>query len=105
MKRNKPLQRKAPLKGGGALKRTPLKRVSSKQAKRLREYTVVRREYLTEHPYCEICHAPATDIHHRKGRGIHTADPTWFLAVCRHCHDTRIHGDPRMAREKGWIID
>lgn len=84
--------------------RQPLPKVSSKQASRNREYTKLRLAYLTENPLCEICGSLATDIHHKKGRGIFTCDVSTFMATCRSCHDFRIHGDPKTAREKGYLL-
>lgn len=102
------------------MKRTPLKRVSSKRSKELREYAKLRKAYLEAHPYCEVwlqegiidgtsLHdllmlAPlATDIHHVRGRwGKRLNDTSYWLAVCRQSHD-RIHRDPAWAYERGYL--
>lgn len=84
--------------------RKAMRKVSKKVAKELKVYTEVRKQFLTENPFCAICGAPATDVHHRRGRGQYLNDPEWFLAVCRRCHDEKIHGDPKIAREKGYLI-
>lgn len=81
-----------------------MRKVSDKQAQELKAYTEVRKVYMEAHQNCEICGKPATDLHHRKGRGIYLSDPTWFMAVCRICHDASIHGDPKTARSKGWLL-
>jgi len=82
----------------------PMKRVSTKQAKRLANYAKLKKLHMEANPNCAICGKPAEDLHHRKGRGIYLDDPEWFLSVCRNCHDTKIHGDPKTARANGWLI-
>jgi hypothetical protein len=100
------------------MKRTPLKRVSNKRSKELREYSKLRKAYLETHPYCEVYMAElgvkyngkpldmplATDIHHRKGRwGGRLNDTQYWLAVCRASHD-RIHRHPQWAYERGYML-
>lgn len=49
------IQRRSPLRRGTAsLKRTPIRRVSTKRAKQLREYATRRDRYLAENPICEV---------------------------------------------------
>lgn len=52
------------------MRRVPLRRVSEKQKARLREYRIVRKEYLEEVTICEYprCTHQSTEIHHKKGR-------------------------------------
>lgn len=100
------------------MKRTPLKRVSSKRSKELREYAKLRKAYLEAHPYCEVFLADfgvkykgkpldmplATDIHHRKGRwGRRLNDTEYWLAVCRASHK-RIHRYPKWAYQRGYML-
>lgn len=87
------------------MKRTPLKRVSSKQRKRLAEYSKLRKEYFKEHPMCECegCNKRAEDIHHMAGRGRNTNKVETWMAVCRKCHD-RIHANPSWARKVGYLV-
>ena len=88
------------------MKKTPLRRVSKKRQKELREYSKLRKAYLSEHPTCEVCEEkPATDIHHRHSRGLGGAfvDLSNFVGVCRSCH-RMIHEQPSKARENGWLI-
>jgi hypothetical protein len=88
------------------MKRTPLRKVSKKRQKELREYSKLRKAHLSEHPTCEVCkERQATDIHHilARGRGGGLNDTGNFLAVCRPCH-TLIHEKPSYARENGWLI-
>lgn len=80
-----------------------MRKTSKKQAARLREYSVVRREHLEQHPYC-FCGKPATDIHHKRGRlGDDLTNKEMFLSVCRPCH-TYIETHPAIAYEKGWSV-
>ena len=75
----------------------PIKKVSDKQSKINKAYTVVRKHHLQNKPYCEVkfenCTILATDIHHC-GSGTNKRkyflDATTFVSVCRNCHD-RIH--------------
>jgi hypothetical protein len=100
------------------MKRTPLKRVSTKRSKELKEYSKLRKAYLEAHPYCEVYMAEygleykggpvdapkATDIHHRRGRwGSRLNDTRYWLAVCRAMHED-IHNDPKWAYEQGYLL-
>lgn len=84
-----------------------MKKVSDKQAKRLREYAKVRKKYMSEHDICEVkeCNRTATDIHHRKGRiGSLLTDTVYFMAVCRQCHRI-IEDSPHYAKENGYSLN
>jgi hypothetical protein len=81
-----------------------IKSISQENERVQRAYSNLRKVYLSERPFCEICNSPASDIHHRKGRGRYTLDITTFLAACRPCHE-RIHKHGKWAREMGYIID
>jgi hypothetical protein len=92
------------------MKRTPLKRVSTKRSKELKEYAKLRKAYLEAHPYCEVylaenglkyegkpIDAPlATDIHHRRGR--------WLQAHQRLSHRARKSGNRTNERTRMIII-
>ncbi len=100
-----------PQKTGPKPKR-PLKRtvrprqVSKKRSAQNRFYRVVRAGYMEKHPTCQHpgCMAPATDIHHRKGRiGDLLVDTRWFMSVCRP-HHLHIHAHPLEARQAGLIL-
>ena len=73
-------------------KQSPLKRIKSVSTKKLgelKEYRVVRDEYLATHKVCEHpeCSNPSEDLHHAKGRvGILLTDARYFRALCRKCH-------------------
>lgn len=86
------------------LKRTPLKKSSSKQAGRLKEYAKLREAYLECHKYCEVCgKQPSSQIHHRARRGKNLNDVSNFVATDFSCHQ-RIHNSPAWARENGWLV-
>lgn len=106
------MRQRAPLKAKqSSINRQPLKankpmrRVSERRKKENKLYTQVRKEYLLAHPRCQCCTiAPASEIHHRRGRWkSRLTDTAWFLAVCRPCHD-RIHHNPEWAYEKGLLV-
>ena len=84
--------------------RKPLANRSVKRAKQEREYLKVRKSFLLSSQSCQahlpnICSRQVTDLHHMKGRiGDLLTDPTFFLALCRPCHDW-IHTHPKDARE------
>jgi 5-methylcytosine-specific restriction endonuclease McrA len=103
LKRRKPLPRSA----------TPRKRTErSKERERERaadnrRYAKVRRDVLECAPYCAVnamhCLIHSTETHHIKSRaqgGKH--EVANLLPVCRNCHRL-IHGQPRWARERGFI--
>ena len=90
------------------MKRSPLRRVSKKQRERLKQYAIVRKEYLTANPTCEVCKVRrATDIHHMGDgvgpkRGGNLCNVDSFLAVCRPCH-CEIEMNKTWAREQGYL--
>lgn len=86
-------------------RRKPIRRVSVKRMAQLKEYYILRNDYLAEHRRCELCGiAQAQDIHHRAGRvGSKLNDVSLFLAVCRPCHDF-IHNNPKQAYAMGHLI-
>lgn len=81
-----------------------IKQVSDKLKVQLKEYTKVRKVYLSEIDCCEVCNSPATEIHHKSGRGVHLCNTDLFLAVCRVCH-ARIENNPIWAKEHNYSID
>jgi hypothetical protein len=57
-----------------------------------------------------MCGRPATDVHHRKVRGMGgTSDPEVsfglanLVSLCRLCH-TECHANPRESYEQGWLV-
>ena len=84
-----------------------LKQKSDKQKAIDKAYTLMRKEYLTKHPMCEInlpgvCKGQACDIHHTAYRGINTLAQATWLAACRECHEW-CHKFPKEARELGFL--
>jgi len=108
------------------MKRTPIKKVKSKRAKELREYSKLREAYLAAHPHCQATirlnglneaevierHGHygtgfmvplATEIHHvGKRYGSRLNDTAKWLAVCRTMH-IAIEQDKTWARTNGLL--
>lgn len=71
-------------------RRKGLNRMSEKRRRDSRVYTKLRKKFLEDNQVCQMrvkCNgAPATEIHHTRGRGV------WYLVVefwkssCNHCH-------------------
>ena len=81
-----------------------MRKVSLKRAEQLRDYKAVRDVFLADNPYCERCNYLASENHHKNGRtGLRLLDVTYFMAVCRTCHQY-IHNNPQESREKRWLI-
>ena len=100
MKRNVPLTR-----------RTPIRKRSSRQARKEKAYGAWRQGYLAAHPDCEahiqasdICTFVAEELHHIKPRsqGGPWAHPDNAISVCRACHRW-IHAHPASARHMGLL--
>lgn len=107
-----------------------LRFASKKRAVQLKEYSVVRKEILSERPVCEVflkemkimladceqtpdgrwfceklqCYVPeATDIHHLNSRiGKKLTERKNLIAVGRVNHEL-IHGSPSWARKRGYL--
>jgi len=79
-----------------------MRNYSLKRQQENRRYTKLRLDYLKDHPYCEAevqcCGLLATDIHHKKGRGVLLNATQYWLAVCRTCHDW-VESHPNQAKE------
>jgi len=65
--------------------------VSKRKAEQNKEYGHLRVIFLENRPICEarldfICTGPATEVHHKQGRGKHLLDVDTWLAVCPSCH-------------------
>jgi hypothetical protein len=79
--------------------RTPIRKVSKKQAREKRKYLSARIKYLIEHVHCEArlpgCENMTTEVHHMAGRvGKNLLNEKKWLAVCRNCHqriETRVN--------------
>lgn len=85
------------------MKKTPLRKVSKKQSKRLTEYAKVKADYMKDHLVCEMCGDRSRQLHHKRGRGRYLCDPFFFAALCAWCHN-KIHENPNWARATGWLI-
>jgi len=83
-----------------------MRKISSKQSKLLRKYAKVRKEYLSEHPLCEIdlpgCTRRATEIHHtaKKSTAELWLDTSKMKASCSYCHH-EVEMSPNLAKELG----
>lgn len=88
------------------MKRSPIRKISSKRAKEVRIYLKLAAEFLQENPVCHICAIRhSTDIHHSMGRiGSLLNNKTFWLASCRECH-ARCHNHPAWARLNGFSKD
>lgn len=83
----------------------PIAKVSKKRAKENRQYTPIKKKFLTDNPICqaqlESCTGTTTDLHHAAGRtGKQLLKVDDFIAVCRSCHD-KIEAEDKAARETG----
>ena len=98
---------KTPLKRSSKpIKRSPLRRVSVKQAGKNREYDKARAKCLRDADgKCEVgwenCTGVATQCHHRKLRSAGGTNET-LVAICRSCHDL-LHKNPAEAVRRGWM--
>jgi hypothetical protein len=83
-------------------RRKPLRRVSAKQAARLKCYRLLRDAYMKLHPICEfpLCDERSQDLHHVAGRGLNLLNDDTWLALCRK-HHRWIHDHPGQARMAG----
>ena len=52
---------------------------------------------------CELCAAPATDMHHRAPRRTRNHRASNALHLCRQCHRD-VHANPKASRDAGWIV-
>jgi len=83
------------------------KKIPPRSSKKLvldKEYSKLRKEFLTKHAMCEAhltrCSIYATDVHHASGRGKHYLDMTTWKALCRTCH-SYIELHPIFAKQIG----
>lgn len=91
------------------MKRTPLRRRSTKESARIRRYQTAR--YIVaerSNGSCEArtpdCRGLADEVHHRKGRdGDLVDDVDLLLGTCWACHRF-IHSNPALSYERGWMI-
>lgn len=78
--------------------------MSKKRAKEVKEYMVLRQDFLEEFPFCEVCtKKPSSDVHHKDKRGKNFLEKDTWLSVCRECHQI-IHANPSWARENDYLV-
>lgn len=78
--------------------------ISDSMAMKLKEYRLVRDEFMRLSPKCQICGKESTDLHHKNGRiGSNLTDVNTFMALCRKCH-REVHDNPKHSRKNGWLI-
>lgn len=88
------------MRRSGPLKRkTRLRAMSDKRRKASRKYTILRKKFLLDHPFCS-CGSRSVDVHHSQGRGANYLNVSSWMASCRPCHD-QIHQHPNQARKEG----
>lgn len=81
-----------------------MRQVSKKRAQQIREYKILRDDFMSMNPFCERCNRDATENHHKNGRnGLRLLDVEYFMSVCRPCH-IFVHQNPKISRENGWLI-
>jgi len=81
-----------------------LNQVSEKRQDQEKIYKSIRKIYLENNPNCEVCGEEASEIHHKNGRnGDRLNDITFFMAICRGCHNY-VHEHPKESRELGYLI-
>ena len=97
-------KRKSVTTGLKSTKNTKIKSVSNKKLEELKQYRILRDEYMSNHTICEVkdCNRLAEDLHHSKNRAYYLCDVSVFKAVCRLCH-TRIHSEDKWARDNGYL--
>lgn len=85
------VRKSSPARFNSRLRKTSLKKVSDSLRAKLELYKELRPEFL-KGKNCEYpkepfgCLNPASQIHHRKGRGKYLLDRRTWLAVCGLCH-------------------
>lgn len=104
-------------------KKSKLSRKSNKESSRQSKYRKASKEYLEDHPRCELCGNPSSlSIHHKMGRsGEYLWDKSFFMTLCllgyamdraypdsNHSHTGGCHGwveaNKRLARELKLIL-
>ena len=86
----------------------PIKPKADKQDPLDKLYSIMRKDFLSLHPGCQArlkdCTLQSTDVHHKKGRGLHYLDKLTWLSVCRSCH-TWIELHPKEAKELNFSLN
>lgn len=84
-------------------------KTSSKRKEKLKEYTPLKKQYLLDHPECEIkligCQAKSIEIHHCSISDKDFLNVNTWKAVCRFCHNKIEFFESAISRrEKGLLI-
>lgn len=88
------------------MKRSPIRRISTKRAKQQRERVNHLRAVGADEAVCERCRFErATDAHEllRRSQGGDPTDLSGIRLLCRTCHDW-IGRHPRQAVAEGWAV-
>jgi hypothetical protein len=87
-----------------------MRQVSTKQAKRNREYDKLRQVvYERANGRCEInatwsCSGRCEQVHHKQGRsGDRMLDLDKMVGICHNCHEF-IGRNPALAYDRGWML-
>ena len=85
--------------------RTRIRAVAKKRVARNAEYAKLRREFLAEHPFCQVrgCGSHSCDVHHKARRGRFLLRVDTFLSCCRD-HHTKIEENPEWAKANGYLL-
>lgn len=88
------------------MKRSPLKKVSTKYSKDLAVYRKLKKQYHEMNPICHRCKAHPSDEspHHMAGRGKLLNRVDLWAALCMLCH-RHVHTYPAQAMKDGWILN
>lgn len=101
--------RKAERKAGKEKKIYKIPAKSKKKAKEDREYTVLKKGFLSEYPICNvtvlgICNNPAVDIHHSSLSSLNYLNMETWIGCCRNCHTYIETQMSAIARRKAGLL-
>jgi hypothetical protein len=99
------------------MKRSPLKRESSRHRERRLNYEHKKAVWLKEHPGCQyeflgnydkpigvICNKTfMAGIHHKMGRGKYLDDERYFMTLCP-IHHKFVEDNKNLSRRRGYIL-
>lgn len=83
-----------------------IRRKSKKRAVLDKEYMKLRKPFLENNPYCQVCESNiSTDVHHTycgANKMSHYLDVESWMAVCRFCH-REIHDNTQYSKDNGYL--